>query len=110
MSHGTRNSALAARDPDPDHHSALRLSRGLGGPRRLSGRALTAPSTPRKLPRTGDFRAVLREGRGDTDAQNFVEYACADRIATITLNRPEKLNAVSDEVVRQLAEAFRRFD
>jgi enoyl-CoA hydratase/carnithine racemase len=41
---------------------------------------------------------------------NFVLYECADRIATISLNRPEKLNAVSDEVVRQLSEAFRRFD
>lgn len=46
----------------------------------------------------------------DTDEQNFVEYSCADKIATITLNRPDKLNAVSDEVVRQLAEALRRFD
>jgi enoyl-CoA hydratase/carnithine racemase len=44
------------------------------------------------------------------DEQNFVEYACADQVATITLNRPDKLNAVSDEVVRQMAEAFRRFD
>ena len=46
----------------------------------------------------------------DKDEQNFVEYACADQVATITLNRPDKLNAVSDEVVRQLSEAFRRFD
>ncbi|MBV8493114.1 MAG: enoyl-CoA hydratase/isomerase family protein, partial [Alphaproteobacteria bacterium] len=46
----------------------------------------------------------------DTEPQNFVEYACADRVATITLNRPDKLNAVSDDVVRQLADAFRRFD
>ncbi len=45
-----------------------------------------------------------------TDEQNFVEYACAERIATITLNRPDKLNAVSDEVVRQLADALHRFD
>jgi enoyl-CoA hydratase/carnithine racemase len=45
-----------------------------------------------------------------TDAQNFVEYACADKVATITLNRPDKLNAVSDEVVAQLAEALRHFD
>src|SRR5579862_8063306 len=44
------------------------------------------------------------------DAENFVEYSCADRIATITLNRPDKLNAVSDEVVRQLDEALHRFD
>jgi len=43
-------------------------------------------------------------------ADNFVDYSCADRIATITLNRPDKLNAVSDEVVLQLAEALRRFD
>src|SRR5713226_6798453 len=46
----------------------------------------------------------------DTDEPNFVEYSCADKIATITLNRPDKLNAVSDEVVAQMAEALRRFD
>jgi enoyl-CoA hydratase/carnithine racemase len=46
----------------------------------------------------------------DTESPDFVEYACSDRVATITLNRPDKLNAVSDEVVRQLAEALRRFD
>jgi enoyl-CoA hydratase/carnithine racemase len=40
----------------------------------------------------------------------IVDYACADRIAVITLNRPEKLNAFNDEQVRQLAEALRRFD
>ena len=44
------------------------------------------------------------------DAATLVEYSCADRIATITLNRPDKLNAVSDEVVRQLDEALHRFD
>ena len=46
----------------------------------------------------------------DTESPDFVEYACSDSVATITLNRPDKLNAVSDEVVRQLAEALRRFD
>jgi enoyl-CoA hydratase/carnithine racemase len=45
-----------------------------------------------------------------TDEQNFVDYSCADKIATITLNRPDKLNAVSDEVVRQLDAALNRFD
>jgi enoyl-CoA hydratase/carnithine racemase len=43
-------------------------------------------------------------------ARDYVEYACRDRIATIAMNRPEKLNAVSDEVVLQLMAAFRRFD
>lgn len=42
--------------------------------------------------------------------QDLVLYACADRIATIALNRPEKLNAVSDEVVRALDAALNRFD
>jgi enoyl-CoA hydratase/carnithine racemase len=46
----------------------------------------------------------------DADDRQYVEYECADHIATIAMNRPEKLNAVSDEVVRQLMAAFRRFD
>jgi enoyl-CoA hydratase/carnithine racemase len=46
----------------------------------------------------------------DTDDRVYVDYACKDHIATIAMNRPEKLNAVSDEVVRQLMAAFRRFD
>src|SRR5689334_13586807 len=42
--------------------------------------------------------------------RQYVDYACQDGVATIALNRPEKLNAVSDEVVRQLMAAFRRFE
>jgi enoyl-CoA hydratase/carnithine racemase len=67
---------------------------------------LTAPLYPRKLPP----EAAGREEAVDADEENFVEYSCADRIATITLNRPDKLNAVSDEVVRQLDLALHRFD
>ena len=39
-----------------------------------------------------------------------VLYDCAERIVTITLNRPNKLNAFDDNQVRRLAEALRRFD
>jgi enoyl-CoA hydratase/carnithine racemase len=39
-----------------------------------------------------------------------VLYDCADRIATITLNRPNKLNAFDDNQVRRLGEALRGFD
>jgi enoyl-CoA hydratase/carnithine racemase len=39
-----------------------------------------------------------------------VLYECAERIATITFNRPNKLNAFDDTQVRRLAEALRRFD
>jgi enoyl-CoA hydratase/carnithine racemase len=42
--------------------------------------------------------------------EQFVEYKCSDGVATISLNRPEKLNAVSDAVVLQLMAAFRQFD
>ncbi len=44
------------------------------------------------------------------DERQYVDYECHDHIATIALNRPEKLNAVSDEVVRQLMAAMRTFD
>ena len=44
------------------------------------------------------------------DDRQYVVYECNDHIATIALDRQEKLNAVSDEVVRQLMAAFRRFD
>jgi len=44
-------------------------------------------------------------GEGD-----LVKYSCADRIAMIGLDRPAKLNAISDEVVRQLTACFQRFD
>jgi enoyl-CoA hydratase/carnithine racemase len=43
-------------------------------------------------------------------AEDLVLYSCADRIATLTLNRPEKLNAFNDDLVRHLAGALRRFD
>src|ERR1700761_4654903 len=44
------------------------------------------------------------------DDRQYVTYDCQDHVATIALNRPEKLNAVSDEVVRKLMTAFRTFD
>jgi enoyl-CoA hydratase/carnithine racemase len=46
----------------------------------------------------------------DTAIVDLVRYSCADRIATLTLNRPEKLNAFNDDLVRHLAAALRRFD
>src|SRR5215471_17822705 len=46
----------------------------------------------------------------ETSATSLVEYACRDQVATLALNRPEKLNAFSDDLVRHLAIALRRFD
>ena len=39
-----------------------------------------------------------------------VNYAAADRVATITLNRPERLNAINAELPRALREAVERAD
>ena len=33
-------------------------------------------------------------------AEHDIEYQCEDRIALITLNRPKKLNAIDDDMVR----------
>ena len=46
----------------------------------------------------------------NTTEPNLVEYACTDQVATLTLNRPDRLNAFSDDLVRHLADALRRFD
>ena len=35
-----------------------------------------------------------------------VTYECADRIATITVNRPDKLNALNDAVMADIDAAF----
>jgi enoyl-CoA hydratase/carnithine racemase len=56
---------------------------------------------------------TIQESHGNeemTDERQYVEYERKGSIVTIAMNRPEKLNAVSDEVVRQLMTAFREFD
>lgn len=45
-----------------------------------------------------------------TSSDEVVRYEVADRVAMIGLNRPAKLNAISDEVVRALTACFRRAD
>ena len=43
-------------------------------------------------------------------AYEFIRYALADRVATITLARPEKLNAINGAMVRELMAAFEAAD
>jgi enoyl-CoA hydratase/carnithine racemase len=46
----------------------------------------------------------------DTGVANLVEYCRDGAIVTLTLNRPEKLNAFSDELVMALDAGLKRFD
>jgi enoyl-CoA hydratase/carnithine racemase len=43
-------------------------------------------------------------------ANQNIEYKCADKIAVISLNRPQKLNAIDDEMVRSLMASLHEFD
>lgn len=45
-----------------------------------------------------------------SESTSFIKYECSEGIATITLNRPEKLNAFNDEMIRELADTLHRFD
>lgn len=46
----------------------------------------------------------------ESPSTELVQYSCEDHIAVLRLNRPQKLNAVSDEMVMALTDALRRFD
>ena len=43
-------------------------------------------------------------------ADRLVLYATEDHVSVVTLNRPEKLNAISAELQQDLTEAFARAD
>lgn len=43
-------------------------------------------------------------------SDDVVLYESTDQIATITINRPEKMNALSEQVVADLREAFNRLE
>jgi enoyl-CoA hydratase/carnithine racemase len=44
------------------------------------------------------------------DEKPDIEYECADQVALISMNRPQKLNAIDDDMVRALMATFHRFD
>jgi len=44
------------------------------------------------------------------NASQDIEYKCEDKIATISLNRPQKLNAIDDDMVRALMATMHQFD
>ena len=46
----------------------------------------------------------------DQESQDFIRYECRERIATITFNRPAKLNAFNDAMVMRLARVLHDFD
>src|SRR5216110_1579809 len=58
------------------------------------------------MPKSTKSRSTATED----DPSGLVSYSVENRTATITLNRPEKLNAFSDELVVALNATLRRFD
>jgi len=44
------------------------------------------------------------------DLADLVRYECRDRVATITFNRPQKLNAFNDAMVMRLSQVLHEFD
>jgi enoyl-CoA hydratase/carnithine racemase len=46
----------------------------------------------------------------DDALTEVIRYECRDRIATITFNRPQKLNAFDDSMVMRLADVLHEFD
>lgn len=46
----------------------------------------------------------------EPDSDDLIKYECRDRVATITFNRPEKLNAFNDSMVMRLAAILHEFD
>ncbi|HET7737253.1 MAG TPA: enoyl-CoA hydratase/isomerase family protein, partial [Tepidiformaceae bacterium] len=45
-----------------------------------------------------------------TDAESLVRVEVADGIATVTMHRPEKLNAINDDLAGALVAAFRSLE
>jgi enoyl-CoA hydratase/carnithine racemase len=61
--------------------------------------------------RTAHNPAALRRNQGKRHlAEPLVTYNVRDRVATITFNRPDKLNAFNDDMTRQALAAMHRFD
>lgn len=52
----------------------------------------------------------LMKKRFESTLMKFIRYSVRDRVAYITLNRPEKRNALSYDVVTELKEAFHHAD
>ena len=69
---------------------------------RTAGLHLASTPVPRTIP-PGDTK-------GKQTMTALVEYEVRDRVATITLNRPDKLNAFNDDLTREALAAMHRFD
>src|SRR4051812_27048350 len=79
----------------PPHNA--RAGRGGGGRRRRLGGGRDAHL---------QCRRGARGGRMATPVFEQINYAVADGVARLTLNRPEKLNAISPGMLREIHDAL----
>ena len=79
----------------------------LSGVRTLTGEPRSARHGPQARLEAGQSNKILSDAEIMTDA---VLYDVTDGVATITLNRPDRLNAMNDAMFEGLMAAFDRSD
>src|SRR5579871_203061 len=83
-----------------------------GSGSKCAGTQLAQPGLQRRARRVpGETPGPLRRPVARETAPmeyESIRYEVEDRVATITLNRPEQLNALSPAMIRELREAYAR--
>jgi enoyl-CoA hydratase len=91
--------------------ACLRPDRGRSARSGKAVKTLITPADPQAIEHFPVILGNLASFREETKmADRLVLYAADEKVSVITLNRPEKLNAISADLQQQLQDAFARAD